>query len=267
MTLHALTVSFAANEQGLRFSAIACLFFGGLFWASIGRGAPPAEENARWNFLVTNLDIFPGTEQLFQPDEKLFWRLKEDLRNVKASEKLPDAEYRFKVSTSAEGYRLVPKSKTSDTSVLFLGDSCTFGIPVNDEEAFPARTQKLLDKEGIEIQAINAGVPGYSAFQGRLQLEQLAEPPDIVVVTFWPNGRSIWDHLSDAEHEQLLAAERSGEFSGLRFTRLWRRATPGNRQRLNDEEFAEQLRRIAAWCRENGEYGGVSGLADSTPNG
>ena len=226
----------------------------GLLCVAVSRGAPPpAGENARWDFLVTNLDVFPGTEQFFEPDEKLFWRLKKNLRNVKASEKLPNAEFPFRVSTTADGRRVVPKTRQAETTVLFLGDSCTFGIPVNDGETFPARTQaKLAKQRNIKIQAINAGVPGYSIFQGRILLEQLTQPPEVVVVTFWPNGRSIWDHLSDAEHEELLAAERGGEFSSLRFTRLWRRATPGNRQRLNDEEFAEQLRLIAAWCRENG---------------
>ena len=212
-----------------------------------------AAENARWDFLVTNLDVFPGTEQLFEPDEKLFWRLRKNLKKVKASEKLPGREYPFTVATDAEGRRRVPGSSDAQTKALFIGDSCTFGIPVDDDETFPARTQQQLDrKHGLAIRAVNAGVPGYSIFQGRVLLEQLQVPPDVVVVTFWPNGRSIWDHLSDAEHEELLAAERSGDFSSLRFTRLWRRATPGNRQRLNDEEFAEQLRLIAAWCREKG---------------
>ena len=212
-----------------------------------------AAENARWDFLVTNLDVFPGTEQLFEPDEKLFWRLRKNLRKIKASEKLPDIEYPFTVSTDAEGRRRVPGSKDAQATVLFIGDSCTFGIPVDDDETFPARTeQRLAHEHDVAIRAVNAGVPGYSVFQGRILLEQLQTPPDVVVVTFWPNGRSIWDHLSDAEHEELLAAERSGDFSRLRFTRLWRRATPGNRQRLTDDEFAEQLRLIANWCREKG---------------
>ncbi|MDA1313734.1 MAG: SGNH/GDSL hydrolase family protein [Acidobacteria bacterium] len=239
----------------------------GLLQAALIPASPAGAENARWDFLVTNLDVFPGTEQFFEPDDKLFWRLKKNLRKVQASEKLPEIEFPFRVSTNAEGRRVVPGDAALDKrglgkggpgkTVLFLGDSCTFGIPVNDDETFPARTRaKLAAESAVEIHAVNAGVPGYSVFQGRLLLEQFAEPadivPDIVVVTFWANGRSIWDHLSDAEHVELLAAERSGEFNSLRLTRLWRRATPGNRQRLNDEEFAEQLRLIAAWCREKG---------------
>ncbi len=234
---------------------LVCFFCLVFFGVAASPAAPPEAENARWDFLVTNLDVFPGTEQFFEPDENLFWRLKKNLRKVKASEKLPEAEFPFTVSTNAAGHRVVPGNGESGLTVLFLGDSCTFGIPVNDRETFPARTQaKLARQSELKVRAVNAGVPGYSIFQGLKLLEQAAEPPDFVVVTFWPNGRSIWDHLSDAEHEELLAAERSGEFSRLRLSRLWRRATPGNRQRLNNDEFAEQLRLIAAWCREKGSH-------------
>jgi hypothetical protein len=136
-------------------------------------GAAP-NENPRWAFLTTNLGVFPGTEQLFEPDEKLFWKLRPDLRAVAASEKLPDVE--------------------------------------------------------------NWSGPA----------------PAAVVITFWPNGRSSWDHLSDLEHQELLAAERQGEFSRHRLTRLLRRVSPGTRPRLNDEEFAAEIRKMINWCREHG---------------
>lgn len=206
-------------------------------------------ENPRWAFLTTNLGVFPGTEKLFEPDDNLFWRLRSNLRNISASEKLPGAEYPFKVSTDASGHRLVPEPESASQKVLFLGDSCTFGIPVNDAETFPALLQQALPG----VRAINAGVPGYSAFQGRIVLEQWKGPaPAAVVITFWPNGRSAWDHLSDAEHQELLAAERQGEFSRHRLTRLLRRVSPGTRPRLNDEEFAAEIRKMIDWCRGHG---------------
>ncbi len=172
-----------------------------------------AAENPRWELLVTNLDVFPGTEKLFDPDDELFWRLRPNLRGVKASERLPGAVYPFSVSTDSDRRRRTPKVKSPDKTSLFLGDSCTFGIPVDDDESLPWRVQQRLTKShAMKIRAINAAVPGYSAFQGRLVLEQWKEKPapDAVVITFWPNGRNIWDHLSDAEHKELLAAEREG---------------------------------------------------------
>lgn len=199
-----------------------------------------ADTNARWDFLRMNLQVFPGTEKIFEADDALFWKLKPNLRRVRASEKLPNApELPFRVSTDGAGRRLTVEAKDSSTTVLFLGDSCTFGIPVEDEEAFPARVGALTG-----ARAINAGVPGYSAFQGRLVLENalLTEKPDAVVITFWVNGRTVWDHLSDAEHQELMAAERAGEMSRHRVMRLLRRVLPEGRPRLTDEEFAEQIR-------------------------
>lgn len=227
---------------------LATLFF--LIPVSGALGFAEETSNARWEFLRTNLDVFPGTEKLFEPDQRLFWRLRPNLRSLRAAERLPDKEFPFSVSTDPKGRRFIPQLAIRGHTVLFLGDSCTFGIPVNDNEAFPALVQQKV--EGI--QAINAGVPGYSAFQGRLLLEGMDSTfrPDVVVITFWPNDRSIWDHLGDAEHQELIAAERSGEFSRYRIVRLLRRATPGTRPRLTEDEFAEQIRLMVRWCRERG---------------
>lgn len=217
---------------------------------SVGHGFGQEIPNPRWEFLLTNLDVFPGTEKLFESDTRLFWRLRPNLKSLRAAERLPGKEFQFSVSTDAKGRRFIPQPGIVRHTVLFLGDSCTFGIPVNDNEAFPALVQQKV--EGI--QSINAGVPGYSAFQGRLLLEGMdsAFRPDVVVVTFWPNDRSVWDHLGDAEHQELIEAEQSGEFSRYRIIRLLRRATPGTRPRLTEEEFAEQIRQMLRWCRERG---------------
>ena len=224
------------------------LFF--LIPISVGHGFGQETSNPRWEFLRTNLDVFPGTEKLFEPDARLFWRLRSNLKSLRAAERLPEKEFQFSVSTDANGRRFIPQPPIVRDTVLFVGDSCTFGIPVNDNQAFPALVQQKM--EGI--QSINAGVPGYSAFQGRLFLEGMNSTfrPDVVVVTFWPNDRSVWDHLGDAEHQELIAAEQSGEFSRYRIVRLLRRATPGKRPRLTDEEFADQVRQMLRWCRERG---------------
>jgi len=233
-----------------RLSSLRTAFFVLLILFSAGHGFCQEISNPRWEFLRTNLDVFPGTEKLFEPDARLFWRLRSNLKSLRAAERLPDKEFPFSVSTDAKGRRFVSQPRIVRHTVLFLGDSCTFGIPVNDNEAFPALVQQKM--EGI--QSINAGVPGYSAFQGRLCLEGMDSTfrPDVVVVTFWPNDRSVWDHLGDAEHQELIAAEQSGEFSRYRIVRLLRRATPGKRPRLTDEEFADQIRKILAWCRDRG---------------
>jgi lysophospholipase L1-like esterase len=210
-----------------------------------------AAENPRWEFMRANLDVFPGTEKIFEPDPKLFWKLKPDLKKVPVAEKLPKAEYPFTISTDSSGRRVIAEIKQSRHTVLFLGDSCTFGIPVNDDETYPAVLQRRLN----QVRCINAAVPGYSAYQGRLVLEQwdsAAAPVNAVVITFWPNDRSVWDHLSDAEHAELIADEAAGKTSPVRLTRLLRRALPGSRPRLNEREFEQEIRSMIRWCRQHG---------------
>ncbi len=206
------------------------------------------DSNRRWNFLRTNLQVFPGTEKIFEADPDLFWKLKPSLEAVEAAEKLADREYPFAVSTDAAGRRRSPQAHNDAPEILFLGDSCTFGIPVNDFDTFPAIAGKRL---GVRV--VNAGVPGYSAFQGRMLLEKLDSRPAAVVIAFWMNGRTSWDHLSDAEHLELLAAERAGELSRHRVTRLLRRVAPGAaRPRLSDDEFAGELRNMITVAEEKG---------------
>jgi lysophospholipase L1-like esterase len=170
------------------------------------------------------------------------------MRGVRAAERLPDAEYPFSISTDANGRRSVPQRAGARRRMLFLGDSCTFGIPVNDGESFPAVVQQKLK----DVECLNAGVPGYSAFQGRLLLAATTVKPDVVVITFWPNDRSVWDHLSDSEHQELLKAEREGSFSRYRLLRILRRAAPADRPRLSAGEFEEQIRMLVRLSRERG---------------
>lgn len=205
------------------------------------------DSNPRFEFLRMNLEVFPGTDQIFEADWTLFWKLKANLSKLRAAEKLPDREFPFRVSTGADSRRVTPPAPAGAPTVLFLGDSCTFGIPVNDDEAFPARIGKALG-----IAALNAGVPGYTAFQGRLVLENTNAKPKAVVITFWPNGLGVWDHLSDREHFELLAANRANEFSRVSITRILRRASPGKTTRLSDEEFETSLGAMAGQARALG---------------
>jgi lysophospholipase L1-like esterase len=205
-------------------------------------------DNPRFDFLRTNLHVFPGTDKLFEPDERLFWRLRPNLQGIRAAERLPGVEHPFTVSTDANSRRSIPQRPGTNGRILFLGDSCTFGIPVNDGESFPALVQQAMNGK----ECLNAGVPGYSAFQGRLLLEGIAGRLDIVVITFWPNDRSVWDQLGDYEHQELMKAERENAFSRYRYLRILRRAAPSDRPRLTPAEFEEQIRVLVRLSRDRG---------------
>lgn len=215
---------------------------------------------------------FPAMNESFIDDPVLFWRLKPNLTDHELEGRIGDsAPIRFAVSTDARGRRRTPGRRGSAptaartpasmnglSTVLFAGDSCTFGFGVNDAEAFPARVQAKLPG----VRCVNLGVPGYSAFQGRRQLASLAEPVEleVLVVTFGFNDEARWGAMGDYDHAERLArydpwrpAVMSVARRGIRsLMSLSGRGDGTKRPRLTDEEYAEQIRAIIAWAREHG---------------
>src|SRR5260221_2296688 len=115
----------------------------------------------------------PALSEILEPDPALFWRLRPNLDRHVVAGTIPGGKgVRFAASTDAERCRRGASTGPVSRLALFLGDSCTFGIGVEDEEAFPA----LLEKRIPGLVAINGGVPGYTAFQGRRRLETLQLP-------------------------------------------------------------------------------------------
>ena len=78
-------------------------------------------------------------------------------------------------SIDAEGYRTVPSPARPRATVMFLGDSFTYGWGVNDEETFP---HVLATTHWPDVRVINAGVEGWGLTQFFLALTDiLARPP------------------------------------------------------------------------------------------
>jgi lysophospholipase L1-like esterase len=71
--------------------------------------------------------------------------------------------------------------------ILFLGDSVTVGWGLEEEQTFPRQVAgALAERSGKPIEAINAGVNGYSPWQEAIYLEKegLRYEPDLVVLSF-----------------------------------------------------------------------------------
>jgi lysophospholipase L1-like esterase len=73
--------------------------------------------------------------------------------------------------------------------VLCIGDSYTFGLGVQDGEAWPHVVERTLRARGVQVAAINAGVPGYNSEQEAAWLDELlpAYAPSAVVVAYIMN--------------------------------------------------------------------------------
>ncbi|MCK6456796.1 MAG: GDSL-type esterase/lipase family protein [Phycisphaerae bacterium] len=223
------------------------------------------QPNARLRF-HTNLVVqlgFPALNQVLVPDERLFWSLRRSMPPTRLEGRIGrEHMLRFTVSTTAKGLRFTPPTTEWRRTIVCLGDSCTFGVGVDDAQTFPAQLQQALP----DARCINAGVPAYSLFQGRRWLEAHGDDwkPDAVVVEFALNDASGWDNISDLEHAQRMSASPQRPWDRSRLVQFARWAMtpdstpraplPGEsiRPRLTADEFADELSKTIGWCRERG---------------
>ncbi len=198
---------------------------------------------------------------VFDADAELFWRLKCDVT-------LPADAHPFSgLVSNAQGLRedhLVPLAKPpGEVRLLFLGDSVTFGYLVRHEETFVEETERELRARvpGARVECINAGVPGYSLFQGLrfLATRGRAFAPDLVVLEFGWNDKAHWPGGSDAErHASALRARPPAWLAWSRLAELVRRGlTPAprdddGRARVSPAEFRALLEEARAATRACG---------------
>jgi len=128
-------------------------------------------------------------------DPILFWKLAPDKERGINSNGFRDRE--FSITKSTNTFR-----------IICLGDSVTFGCPEKlnkPEDTYPKRLEKLLNKR-IQInrfEVINAGVFGYTSYQGRRYLERdiIKYQPDLVTVHFGPDDAASALYFSDKEQK------------------------------------------------------------------
>lgn len=211
----------------------------------------------------TRFDVFSGLavhlgleslNQVVEPDPTVYWKLRRSLPPTLVSGRVGASEMRFTVSTTAEGRRTVPTPpRAASRTVVCLGDSCTFGVGVDDGETYPARLQELLG----DARVVNAGVPAYSAYQGRRVLESSLDAwrPSAVTIQFGFNDASDWGGRSDLEprpkRSPISWLVRHSRFLQLLVKRR-QPATTTHRPRLTPEEFAGELGTMIRLCREHG---------------
>jgi len=128
--------------------------------------------------------VFP---KMMEIDKQLGWRHAANREKVFVNE---DGEP-IRVVQNRSGHRgaeLVGTKRTGSLRVLFLGDSFTEAVQVNDNELFTAR----LDLDDGQFESINAGVGGWGTVQQYLYLENEGVKflPDVVVQMFYSNDLS-----------------------------------------------------------------------------
>ncbi len=123
-----------------------------------------------------------GKTSIFVRDRKLGWRLRPGSKDDWSG---------AHVEINNKGVRGPERTYEKDDDVrriLFLGDSVTFGVSLEDyEDTFPHLVEHELNGSGPgRVEVINAGVGGYSPWQeyGYLAEEGIRYAPDLVVVSF-----------------------------------------------------------------------------------
>lgn len=158
----------------------------------------------------------PDLVSVIRKDDERFWRLTPNTR-------LPTNSYPFRgLIANAQGLRenhdIPLKKPAQELRILFLGDSCTFGYGLDFAQGFVDLTEQRLNRAlpDRSVECINAGVPGYTLFQGYhyYLTEGRLFQPDLVVVTFGWNDTLHWDNLSDLDHYQQVVNSRPPAFLG-----------------------------------------------------
>jgi lysophospholipase L1-like esterase len=163
--------------------------------------------------------------------------------------------------------------------IISMGGSSTFGWPYNDrpEVAYPAQLERQLRAHPpdpkLRYEVLNAGIGGYSSFQGLSYMKKrlVHFSPDMVTVCFGANdghnNHEIGVNLSDREYyERQQRLQDNKMVSGLRAwlsrLRLFglmsrgvfaiKKATSDPRPRVPVGEFEQNLREYVKLGREHG---------------
>lgn len=171
------------------------------------------------------------------------------------------------VSTNSYGLRgpEFALDKADTFRIVCLGNSCAFGYGQPAKSAFPAQLEEILrDKFSAKIQVINAGIPGYSSYQGLVYLREkaLLFQPDLLIVSFGYNDRRAIPDISWSDSPQFFSrdyrAHRRIEFFRKSYIyRFFQHLAPksipikGFDVRVDTLRFADNLSQIARIASEN----------------
>ena len=203
-------------------------------------------------------------DDIFQSDAELFWKFAPNVR-------LPDDHWpMFGLVSNGQGLREdheIPRQKQpGEIRILFVGDSCTYGLLLPHTETVCHFTEVQLRTAfpELKIETINAGVPAYSLHQGWrfLVTQGLRYQPDLVVLNFGWNAAGMWDGLSDIKHyDQWKSAQPLGPLRHSRLCQLiWaiprsdecNGQTRRQRPRLLPKEYRDLLGKIHQTTKEQG---------------
>ncbi len=201
--------------------------------------------------------------EVFKKDQQLFWRLRPD-RTVTSSF-FEGKSYRIN-SLGLRGDE-IGHAKTKKR-ILLLGNSCTFGWGVTDDQTYGRQLEMFLEDE---YEVVNAGIPGYSSVQGKrfLTQELLYLKPDIVTIMFaWNDHWAASGQIADKDQQfpPAFVLAIQNQLSRLHSYRLLKKALLTQVEqnpdslwdrdsvvyRVSYQDFTDNLTEICRTCTDRG---------------
>jgi hypothetical protein len=105
------------------------------------------------------------------------------------------------------GPREFRADKQATYRVLFLGDSFTYGLGVNDEKTFAAQVEKILTADRLSVEVMNAGCPGKGTDYEVKVFDTVGRKfhPDLTVLCFFCND------FQDNERAEYYNVDKRGD--------------------------------------------------------
>jgi lysophospholipase L1-like esterase len=113
--------------------------------------------------------------------------------------------------------------------IISAGDSTTFGANVNEDQTYSAVLKKLLHDRGVQVEVLNAGIPGTSIWQQVTLIKRKLLPryqPDLIILYTGPSFRPDVYLLQETRRGRasLWQTQRVlAHFHLYRLLRLWLR--------------------------------------------
>jgi len=102
-----------------------------------------------------------------------------------------------------------PPAADTRPAIVAFGDSITEGAGVDENDAYPARLEALLNEAGLDYQVINEGISGDASSGGRVRVSTVvAYNPELVVLELGGNDglRGLPVETTRANLEEIIQA-------------------------------------------------------------
>ena len=147
----------------------------------------------------------------------------------------------------------------NEVRIFAVGDSNTLGWYGEKNGNWPMYLEELLTQEYPDLTVQNAGISGYSSFQGLRRVKEILEfQPDLILFSFGAND-AMRVAMSDAEYarratyslalERLMLKFRVGHLLRAILDRPWGGARERVVPRVSLEEYRANLLELIRTCR------------------